>query len=149
VLRVSWETVARIVIDVVAEHLDGDRLDGLYCIGVDEVSYRKGPRFLTVVADHGRAGAGVWAREGNSATSLEAFYDELGETRCAQLQAVSMDLGEAFRSATDRKAAGAPQCVDPFYVVKLANRAIDSARRWTWNQARAHLGVRMGIFSVA
>jgi len=136
-LRVSWETVARIVIDVVAEHLDDDRLEGLYRIGVDEVAYRKGPRFLTVVADHDRAGAVVWAREGNDAATLEAFYDELGEARCAQLQAVSMDLGEAFRSATDRKAAGARQCVDPFHVVKLANQAIDTARRWAWNQARA------------
>ncbi len=44
-LRVSWEAVARIVVQVVAEHLDGDRLAGLYRIGVDEVSYRKGPRF--------------------------------------------------------------------------------------------------------
>lgn len=82
-LRVSWEAVARIVIQVVAEHLDGDRLAGLYRIGVDEVSYRKGPRFLTVVADHDREGAVVWAREGNDAATLEAFYDELGEARCA------------------------------------------------------------------
>ncbi len=136
-LRVSWEAVARIVIEVVAEHLDGDRLEGLYRIGVDEVSYRKGPRFLTVVADHDRDGAVVWAGEGNDAATLEAFYDELGESRCAQLQAVSMDLGEAFRHATDAKAAGARQCVDPFHVVKLANQAIDLARRWAWNQARA------------
>ena len=100
------------------------RLEGQ---GRDEVSYRKGPRFLTVVADHDRAGAVVWAREGNDAATLEAFYEELGEAGCAQLQAVSMDLGEAFRSATDRKAAGARQCVNPFHVVKLANQAIDTA----------------------
>lgn len=136
-LRVSWEAVARIVIEVVGEHWDSDRLEGLYRIGVDEVSYRKGPRFLTVVADHDRDGAVVWAREGNDAATLEAFYDELGEARCAQLQAVSMDLGKAYRCATDAKAAGARQCVDPFHVVKLANQAIDAARRWAWNQGRA------------
>jgi transposase len=119
-LRVSWEAVARIVVQVVAEHLDGDRLDGLYRIGVDEVSYRKGPRFLTVVADHDRDGAVVWAKDGNDSATLEAFYAELGEARCTQLQAVSMDLGEAFRHATDLKAASARQCVDRFHVVKLA-----------------------------
>ena len=42
-LRVSWEAVARIVIDVVADQLDTARLDGLFRIGVDEISYRKGP----------------------------------------------------------------------------------------------------------
>lgn len=135
-LRISWESAAKIVVDVVADQLDDARLEGIYRIGVDEVSYRKGHRYLTVVADHDRQGAVIWAKEGKDAATLEAFYDELGETRCAQLQAVSMDMGEAYRKATDAKAGGARQCVDPFHVVKLANDAIDKARRWAWNQAR-------------
>jgi transposase len=53
---------------------------------------------LTVVADHDRAGAVVWAKEGKDADTLKAFYDELGEARCAQLHAVSMDMGEAYRA---------------------------------------------------
>ena len=57
-LRVSWEAVAKIVIDVVTEAIDDTRLEDLYRIGVDEVSYRKGHRFLTVVADHDRQGGG-------------------------------------------------------------------------------------------
>lgn len=118
-LRVSWEAVARIVVDVVAEELDAARLDGLYRIGVDEVSYRKGHRYLTVVADHDRDGAVVWAREGKDAKTLEAFYDELGEDRCAALQAVSLDMG-GYKAATDVRASGARQCVDPFHLVKLA-----------------------------
>jgi transposase len=48
-LRTSWETVAGIVSRVVAEHVDGRRLENIYRIGVDEVSYRKGHRYLTVV----------------------------------------------------------------------------------------------------
>ena len=75
-LRVSWEAVAKIVTSVVAEQLDTARLDGLYRIGVDEVSYRKGHRYLTVVADHDRAGAVVWAGEGKDHTVLERFYDD-------------------------------------------------------------------------
>ncbi len=70
-------------------------------------------------------------------------YDELGEAGCAQLQAVSMDLGEAYRHATDTKAAGARQCVDPFHVIKLANQAIDAGRRWAWNQARAQSHIEL------
>ncbi|MGH6912625.1 MAG: ISL3 family transposase [Geminicoccales bacterium] len=136
-LRVSWEAVAAIVVRVVAEQLDPARLDRLYRIGVDEVSYRKGHRYLTVVADHDRAGAVVWAGEGRSAATLEAFYDELGEERCAQLTAVSLDMGAAYKAATQRHAPHAAQCVDPFHVVKAANEAIDKTRRWAWNQERA------------
>ena len=135
-LRTSWETVAGIVGRVVAEHLDTRRLDGLYRIGVDEVSYRKGHRYLTVVADHDRDGTVVWAGEGHDHTVLERFYDELGPDRCAALEAVSLDMGLAYQTATNHRAGQARQCVDPFHVIKAANTAIDKARRWAWNNER-------------
>ena len=135
-LRTSWETVAGIVGRVVAEHVDTRRLTGLLRIGVDEVSYRKGHRYLTVVADHDQAGRVVWAGEGKNAATLAAFYDELGEEGCAALEAVSMDLGAAFKKATDANAPRARQCVDPFHLVALANEAIDKSRRWAWNLER-------------
>lgn len=135
-LRCSWEAVANIVTRVVADQLDDARLDEVYRIGVDEVSYRKGHRYLTVVADHDRDGAVIWAAEGKNAATLEQFYDQLGETRTAQLQAVSMDLGAAFKKATDNRAPQARQCADPFHVIALANEAINKARRWAWNIER-------------
>lgn len=61
-----------------ADHLDDARLDEAG--RVDEVSYRKGLRYLTVVADHDRAGAVIWVGEGKKAATLEELYDELGET---------------------------------------------------------------------
>jgi transposase len=135
-LRTSWETVAGVVGRVVAEHLDGRRLEGIYRIGVDEVSYRKGHRYLTVVADHDRNGVVVWAGEGRSAATLGAFYDELGADGCALLEAVSLDMGGPYEKATNAKAGQARQCVDPFHVIRLANHAVDLARRWAWNQTR-------------
>lgn len=135
-LRCSWEAVAHIVEAVVAEGLDDARLDGLYRIGMDEVSYRKGHRYLTVVADHDRDGAVVWAGEGKSATTLEAFYDQLGQQRCSTLEAVSLDMGGAYERATNTWAPQARQCVDPFHVVQLANAAVDKTRRWAWNVKR-------------
>lgn len=135
-LRTSWETVAGIVGRVVAEHLDTRRLENIYRIGVDEVSWRKGHRYLTVVADHDRDGAVIWVGEGRDHTVLEEFYDLLGENGCAALQAVSLDMGGAYEKATNNKAAHARQCVDPFHVVKLANEAIDKARRSAWNLER-------------
>jgi transposase len=51
-LRCSWEAVDAIVTRVVADHIDDARLDRLYRIGVDEISYKRGHKFLTIVADH-------------------------------------------------------------------------------------------------
>ena len=113
-LRISWASVHRAVVRVVAEALDPARLQGLFRIGVDEVSWRKGHRYLTVVADHDREGAVVWAAEGKDHSVLEAFYDELGPGGCAALQAVSLDMGGAYEKATTNKARHVRQCVDPF-----------------------------------
>lgn len=135
-LRTSWETVAGIVGRVVADHLDRRRLEGLFRIGVDEVSWRKGHRYLTVVADHDRGGAVVWAGEGRDRKALERFYDELGRDGCARLEAVSLDMGGAYRAATEARAPRARQCVDPFHVVKLANEAIEEVRRSAWRAER-------------
>lgn len=135
-LRVSFEAVARIVQSYVSEQLDDSRLEDLYRIGVDEVSYRKGHRYLTVVADHDRSGAVVWVKEGRDATTLSSFYEELGPERAASIEAVSLDMGGAYKKATDEHAPQARQCVDPFHVIKLANEAIDKTRRWAWNLAR-------------
>ena len=62
-LRIGWDTVGRIVERVIADHLDEARLQGLVCIGVDEISYRRHHRYLTSVVDH-RTGAIVWCAAG-------------------------------------------------------------------------------------
>jgi len=135
-LGISWATVARVVVRVVSDHIDGRRLEGLLRIGVDEVSWRKGHRYVTVVADHDAAGAVVWAGEGKSAATLGRFYDELGPERTGRLEAVSLDMGGAYAKATTAKAPQARQCIDPFHVVALANEAVNTTRRWAWNEAR-------------
>lgn len=142
-LRISWAAVRNAVTMVVAEQLDDSRLDDLLRIGVDEISYRKGHRYLTVVADHDRDDAVVWVGEGRDgksgkdAATLARFYEELGQERCAKLQAVSLDLGIAYAAATREHASQAVQCADPFHVIALANKAIDETRRWAWNLHRA------------
>jgi transposase len=79
-LRIGWDTVGRIVERVVADHLDERRLDGLVAIGVDEISYRRGQRYLTSVVNH-QAGAIVWCAPGRNAATLQAFFDLLGDRK--------------------------------------------------------------------
>jgi transposase len=139
-LRVSWEAVARIVVRVVASSIDDARLDHLYRIGVDEIAYRKEHRYLTVVADHDRDGAVVWAAEGKNAATLRGFFAEVGEERISILEAITLDMGAAYiKAVKDAKrllGLRATVVFDPFHVVRLANEAIDKARRWAWNEAR-------------
>jgi len=80
-VRISWRTVGRIIERVVADELDPGRLDDLFEIGVDEISWRKHHNYVTLVADH-RTGKVVWCGEGKSAKTLDGFFHELGPDRC-------------------------------------------------------------------
>jgi transposase len=137
-LRVAWDTVGRIVQRVIADHLDERRLDGLVAIGCDEISSRRGQRYLTSVVDH-RAGAIVWCAPGRNAQTLQAFFDELGPERTNTIRAVSIDMSGGYEKAIRDNAPRAEICFDPFHVVRLAQRAVDQVRRDEWNaHERSH-----------
>ena len=130
-LRVAWETVGRIVERVVADHLDERRLAGLVQIGCDELSYRRGQRYLTNVADH-HTGRIVWSSPGRNAQALQAFFSELGE-RKDSIRAVSIDMSGGYEKAVRAALPEAQIAFDPFHVVALAGRAVDDVRRAEWN----------------
>jgi len=132
-LRIGWDTVGQIVARVVADRLDAERLAGLVMIGCDEISYRRGQRYLTQVCDH-HTGAIVWAKPGRNAATLQDFFDELGD-RKASIQAVSIDMNGGYEKAIRTAVPDAEICFDPFHVVQLAGRAVDDVRRGEWNQA--------------
>ena len=137
-LRIAWRTVGAIVERVVADELDPKRLDELFEIGIDEISWRKQHNYLTLVSDH-RSGKVVWGAEGKDTKTADKFFAELGKERSSQLTAVSWDMGKAYLKSV-RKEDHAPEatiCIDPFHVVALATKALDDVRRAVWNDMRA------------
>ena len=126
--HIAWMTVGGIITRVVARKLDKDRLERLYVIGIDEVSYRKGHKYLSVIADH-RTGAPAWIGEGRSRESVSKFFDELGPERSETVCIVTMDMCAAFIEEVRARAPNAHIAFDPFHVVKLANEAVHDIRR--------------------
>jgi len=74
--RIDWHTVGRVIKRVADEQLDGDRLDDLFEISIDEVAWRKGHRYLTLIADH-RRGCVVWGADGKGQAAADEFFDAL------------------------------------------------------------------------
>lgn len=135
-LRVAWRTVGAICTRVAADaEARIDRLAGLTRIGIDEVSYKKGHRYLTVVVDHD-TGRLVWAAPGRNRATLERFFDRLGPDRCRAITLVSADGAEWISRVVAKRCANATLCTDPFHVVKWATDALDQVRREVWNAAR-------------
>jgi len=75
-VRIDWQTVGRIIERVGEELLDEDRLNDLFEISIDEVAWRKGHRYLTLVGDHRRRCV-VWGVEGKGSAAADEFFAEL------------------------------------------------------------------------
>jgi transposase len=135
-LRVAWRTVGSIVTRVNAD-VDAtvDHLDGLRRIGIDEISYKRGHRYLIVVVDHD-SGRLVWAGPGRNDAALNVFFDELGADRSALLTHVSADMADWIARVVARRAPQAQRSADPFHVVAWAIEALDIERRRAWNEAK-------------
>ncbi len=104
-------------------------------IGIDEISYKKGHRYLLVVVDHdwGRL---VWAAPGRDKKTLRAFFDLLGDDRCTKVRLVSADAAEWIDEVVAERCKRAVVCTDGFHVVQWATDALDEVRREVWNTAR-------------
>ena len=134
-LGVAWRTMGSIITRVNQDvEARVDRLEGLRRIGIDEISYKRGHRYLIVVVDHD-TGCLVWAGPGRSEAALDVFFDELGEQRAAEITHVSADMADWIAKVVARRAPNAIRCADPFHVVAWAIESLDVERRRAWNQA--------------
>jgi len=136
-MRVAWRTVGAIVTRVAADAMAGmDRFAGLARIGIDEISYKKGHRYLTVVVDHDTRRL-VWAAPGRDRATLGRFFDLVGAERCGQITHVSADAADWIADVVAQRCPNAVRCADAFHVVAWATEALDEVRRQAWNDARA------------
>ena len=148
-MRIAWRTVGAIITRYWADTSAAlDAFAGLRKIGVDEISYKKGHKYLTVVVDHD-SGRLVWAAPGRDKATLNSFFDALadsaetaGEDRCSLITHVSADGAEWIAAVVADRCPNAVRCADPFHVVKWATDALDEERREAWNTARGAVGQR-------
>jgi len=122
--RISWSAVDGIV----ARAVDAPGPpQALRAIGVDERSWGRG-KALTVVVDHD-SGAVIWAAEGTTKDTFLAFFDWIGPEVAKGIRLVSMDMARAYIAAVRARVPQARICFDPFHVVRIVNRALDTMRR--------------------
>lgn len=141
-MRIAWRSVGAILARVLdqartSELAAGrDGLDGLTRIGIDEISYRRGHLYLTVVVDHD-TGRLVWAEPGRNRETLDRFFEALGPDRSAQITHVSADQAQWIHAAVSDYCPQAVQCADAFHIVKWANQTLAVVRAAAWRAARA------------
>ena len=139
---ISWRAVNNACVRVASEALGRvDLLSDLVAVAIDEVKYKKGQRYLTVVCDH-LTGKVIFAAKGRTKETVGSFFDALGEERSAALQFVTCDGAEWIRTVVAARAPDALVCLDTFHLIGWATSALDEVRREEWNHLRRSGGAR-------
>ncbi|MGC8673355.1 MAG: ISL3 family transposase, partial [Thermoplasmata archaeon] len=99
-------------------------------IGIDEKSYKKGHRYITLVYDMTNNSVDYIAYE-RKKKSLDEYYETLSEEELANIEAVSMDMWDPFMSSTMEHVpdAESKMVFDRFHVMRHVNEAVDKTRK--------------------
>jgi transposase len=136
-MRVDWATVGGIVARVQADEAArcSSPLTGLVNIGIDETSYKKGHKYMTIVVDHDRNRV-VWAAKGHGKTVLEGFFGLLSDEQKHSIRCVTADGARWIADCVETHCPNAVRALDPFHTVQWATDALDEVRRQAWRDAR-------------
>ncbi len=130
---------------------DGHRIRGLKCIGVDEVSYQKRHKYVTVVYDLERSCV-LWVGKGKSRATIDEFFkSRLSDYQKRQIQWACCDMSETFIGALKEHCPNAKLVLDRFHIVKALNEAVDEVRKEQWrtvsrDERKVLKGIRWILF---
>lgn len=129
VFKSSWEAVYRSVAWVVEYGLQHRDLSGITAIGVDEVQFRRGHDYLSVVYQlNGEVRRLLWVGHHRTTKTLLRFFKVLGPARAGQLQFICSDMWKPYLKVIARKASGAIHILDRYHIVAKLNKALDEVR---------------------
>ena len=135
--QTSWESVFRAVRIAVAWGLAHRDLSGIEAIGVDEVIWHRGYKFLTVVYEiaNGRRRL-LWIGEDRKESTLRSFFDQF-EEYTKGLKYVCSDMWLPYLNVITKKASQAIHVLDRFHIASNMSKAIDKVRAEEARQLKA------------
>jgi transposase len=134
--RIGWHTVGSITrrVQKYLEDAAPSRFDNLEQIGIDETSYKKGHKYMTVIVNH-KTGHLIWAKKGHGKEILSDFFKELTQKQRENIKFVTADGARWIADTVNQYCPKAERCIDPFHVVAWANDSLDEVRKATIRQA--------------
>ena len=125
----SWDTVYRAVRMAVDWGLAHRDLTNIEAIGIDELSRRRGRRYLTLVYQiDGHCKRLLWVGRERKAATLEGFFDWYGAARSAALYFVCTDMWKPYLKVVAQRAGQAVQVLERFHIMSHFSQAIDEVR---------------------
>ena len=134
-MRINWRTVGA-VLSRTKNRLEPDssiRFNDLKRIGIDETSYRKGHKYITVIVDHDRNQV-IWVGKGTGKEVLSEFFTLLTQDQKENIELVSADGAKWITSCIKEWLPNAERCIDGFHVVQWAVDCMDELRKEVWRE---------------
>jgi transposase len=127
--RTSWDRVCDAVEYVVAWGLEHRTLESIRAIGVDEIQYAKGHKYLTLVyqIDQGLTRL-LWVGKERTIESFRGFFTVIGEKLASQIEFVCSDMWQPYLDVIREKCSQALNILDRFHIVAKMNTALDEVR---------------------
>jgi len=134
----TWQNVFRSVKHAVSWGLEHRDLEGIESIGVDEVQWQRGHKYLTLVyqIDAGRKRL-LWIGQHRTAKTFLRFFRMLGKERSGRLKFICSDMWQPYLKVIAKKAAQAIHVLDRFHIMQKMNKAIDKVRAGEARQMKA------------
>jgi len=132
-LGIGWDMVKDIQKRNLNRRFAKPSLKNLSHIAIDEISVKKGHKYLTIVLNL-TSGAVVFVGDGKGADALSPFWERL-QRRKNKIKAVAIDMSPAYISAVMNNLPKAAIVFDHFHVVKLYNEKLDDLRRQVYKNA--------------
>jgi transposase len=127
-MALDWDTVKDAEVRYIRGLLRQQNRDGITRIGIDEVSYETGHKYLTLVTDlDGRRV--IYATHGHDGGAVGRFLTWLGATRCHRLKVVVTDMHDPYLKVLRTRLPQAALVFDHFHVSKIVHDALDGIRR--------------------
>lgn len=125
----SWDSVYRAIHWVVCWGIAHRKLESIDAIGVDEIQYRRGHKYLTLVyqLDEGRKRL-LYVAKDRTEQSLHGFFDILDETARQGIKFACTDMLPAYLNVIRQRASSALNILDRFHIAKKFGEAIDKVR---------------------
>jgi transposase len=127
--RTSWEKVFDAVEHVVTWGLEHRTLGQIDAIGVDEIQYAKGHKYLTLVyqIDLGVTRL-LWVGKERTIESFQGFFTTMGEDVISRIMFICSDMWEPYLKLIREKCSDALHILDRFHIVAKMNKALDEVR---------------------
>jgi len=127
-MGVDWEMVKDAEVRYIAGLLRKRDLKGITDLGIDEISEKKGHKYLTLVTDIQKRRV-IWVGKNNNRKVLKEFFHWFGNKRTRRLKRLVIDMHDPFELEIRVHCPRAALIYDHFHVIKPLSFAIDNIRR--------------------